>query len=115
MLNSSASRPYRLYPSFLPLPAPRCQRKASWLAVSPPLHPCFVYISSQLRLRVRRTPGGHLVPRVAPRRWSRDTAGTVSARPFLKGGGGKSQLIPQLVTRSPPRNETFYEPFLGGG
>jgi len=38
----------------------------------------------------------------------------VTARPFLKWAGGKSQLLPELVTRSPRHVTTYYEPFLGG-
>lgn len=36
-------------------------------------------------------------------------------RPFLKWAGGKTQLLPQLVRRSPARFAAYQEPFLGGG
>lgn len=38
----------------------------------------------------------------------------MTARPFLKWAGGKSQLLPELVKRSPRRIDAYYEPFLGG-
>lgn len=37
------------------------------------------------------------------------------ARPFLKYAGGKTQLLPQLLSRMPSSYNVYYEPFLGGG
>ena len=39
----------------------------------------------------------------------------VSPRPFLKWAGGKGQLLPALLERSPRRIDNYFEPFLGGG
>ncbi len=36
-------------------------------------------------------------------------------RPFLKWAGGKRQLLPALLARTPPSYGTYFEPFLGGG
>jgi DNA adenine methylase len=39
----------------------------------------------------------------------------VSARPFLKWAGGKTQLLPKLLSRVPSNYNRYFEPFLGGG
>lgn len=39
----------------------------------------------------------------------------MSARPFLKWVGGKTQLLPQMDPYVPERFGTYHEPFLGGG
>lgn len=38
-----------------------------------------------------------------------------AARPFLKWAGGKRQLLPALLERTPRSIDTYYEPFIGGG
>lgn len=36
-------------------------------------------------------------------------------KPFLVWAGGKSRLVPQLLTHVPRQYGTYYEPFVGGG
>lgn len=36
-------------------------------------------------------------------------------RPFLKWAGGKTQLVKQLLKRTPDSFKNYYEPFVGGG
>lgn len=36
-------------------------------------------------------------------------------RPILKWAGGKSRLVPRILSRLPEPIETYYEPFVGGG
>jgi DNA adenine methylase len=38
-----------------------------------------------------------------------------AARPFIKWAGGKTQLLPELLQRMPPKFGRYYEPFIGGG
>jgi DNA adenine methylase len=44
-----------------------------------------------------------------------ETSIEVPARPFLKWAGGKRQLLPALLERTPQTIDTYYEPFIGGG
>lgn len=37
------------------------------------------------------------------------------AKPFLKWAGGKSQLLGEILARSPKQFGRYYEPFVGGG
>jgi DNA adenine methylase len=39
----------------------------------------------------------------------------VGARPFLKWAGGKAQLLPALLARTPKSIDTYFEPFAGAG
>ncbi len=39
----------------------------------------------------------------------------ITCKPFLKWAGGKTQLLPQLLSRVPTSFGRYYEPFLGGG
>ena len=38
-----------------------------------------------------------------------------SCYPFIKWAGGKTQILPQLYARAPPKFDRYIEPFLGGG
>jgi DNA adenine methylase len=37
------------------------------------------------------------------------------ARPLLKWAGGKTLLLPEILSRLPKKFRTYYEPFIGGG
>lgn len=39
----------------------------------------------------------------------------IEAKPFVKWVGGKTQLLPELVSRIPDRFSRYFEPFVGGG
>lgn len=39
----------------------------------------------------------------------------MTARPFLKWSGGKTQLLPQILERLPKKINRYFEPFVGGG
>src|ERR1019366_10775830 len=38
-----------------------------------------------------------------------------AGRPFIKGAGGKRQLLPSLLQHTPPKAARYFEPFIGGG
>jgi DNA adenine methylase len=40
---------------------------------------------------------------------------TPEARPLLKWAGGKTQLLPEILTRMPESFGAYHEPFMGGG
>lgn len=39
----------------------------------------------------------------------------VAPQPVLKWAGGKRRLLPEILATLPPRIDTYYEPFIGGG
>ena len=44
-----------------------------------------------------------------------NTQKSVSAKPFLKWAGGKTQLLDELMDKAPAKYEKYIEPFIGGG
>ena len=44
-----------------------------------------------------------------------ETSVRSGARPFVKWAGGKTQIVGDLLALAPPRIDTYYEPFAGGG
>lgn len=45
----------------------------------------------------------------------RERTAEAAPRPFVKWAGGKSQVLPELLSRTPRHYERYFEPFLGGG
>ncbi|MDF5719631.1 MAG: DNA adenine methylase [Rhizonema sp. PD37] len=45
----------------------------------------------------------------------KDKDNNVSAKPFVKWAGGKTQLLLELTSRVPQTFQRYYEPFIGGG
>jgi DNA adenine methylase len=56
--------------------------------------------------------GGAAPPRVLERAGAPTRA---RLRPILKWAGGKSRLVPLILSRLPAQISTYYEPFIGGG
>jgi DNA adenine methylase len=50
-----------------------------------------------------------------PRRGRAGNSSRARLRPILKWAGGKSRLVPLILSRLPAHIATYYEPFVGGG
>jgi DNA adenine methylase len=50
-----------------------------------------------------------------PRRGRAGNSSRARLRPILKWAGGKSRLVPLILSRLPAHITTYYEPFVGGG
>ena len=48
-------------------------------------------------------------------RQARDVRTDIKAKPFIKWVGGKTQLLPELISRIPDDFSRYFEPFTGGG
>ncbi|MBM4415857.1 MAG: Dam family site-specific DNA-(adenine-N6)-methyltransferase [Chloroflexi bacterium] len=74
------------------------------------LRRCFAAVAFTC-LRPRAASAG---ARLAPAARAPETP-SVGARPFLKWAGGKTQLLSELLARSPATVDTYFEPFAGAG
>lgn len=59
--------------------------------------------------------GSNTAPRRSSPRLRREGVAKDSPRPFIKWVGGKGQLLPHLIKKSPQGYGRYFEPFLGGG